>query len=32
MFPGEHDRPARHALKQELRSEVLFQIEVIALL
>ena len=32
MFPDEHDRPARHALKIELRGEVLFQIEVIAVL
>jgi 2-iminobutanoate/2-iminopropanoate deaminase len=32
MFPDEHDRPARHALKVELRAEVLFQIEVIAVL
>jgi len=32
MFPDEHDRPARHALKAELRGDVLFQIEVIALL
>jgi 2-iminobutanoate/2-iminopropanoate deaminase len=32
MFPNEHDRPARHALKVELRGEVLFQIEVIAVL
>ena len=32
MFPDEHDRPARHALKTELRGEVLFQVEVIAVL
>jgi len=32
MFPNEHDRPARHALKVELRGEILFQIEVIAVL
>ena len=32
MFPDEHDRPARHALKVELRGKVLFQIEVIAVL
>jgi len=32
MFPDEHDRPARHALKADLRGEVLFQIEVIAVL
>ena len=32
MFPDEHDRPARHATKVELRGDVLFQIEVIAVL
>jgi 2-iminobutanoate/2-iminopropanoate deaminase len=32
MFPDEHDRPARHAMKVELRGDVLFQIEVIAAL
>jgi enamine deaminase RidA (YjgF/YER057c/UK114 family) len=32
MFPTEHDRPARHALKAELRGQFLFQIEVIAVL
>ena len=32
MFPDEHDRPARHALKAELRGQFLFQIEVIAVL
>jgi 2-iminobutanoate/2-iminopropanoate deaminase len=32
MFPDEHDRPARHAIKAELRGEELFQIEVIAVL
>lgn len=32
MFPDEHDRPARHALKVDLRGKVLFQIEVIAVL
>jgi 2-iminobutanoate/2-iminopropanoate deaminase len=32
MFPDEHDRPARHAVKAELRGEFLFQIEVIAVL
>ena len=32
MFPDEHDRPARHAIKAELRGEILFQIEVIAVL
>ena len=32
MFPDQHDRPARHALKAELRGDVLFQIEVVAVL
>ncbi len=32
MFPDEHDRPARHALKADLRGQFLFQIEVIAVL
>ena len=32
MFPDEHHRPARHALKVELRGDVLFQIEVVAVL
>ncbi|HXG53186.1 MAG TPA: RidA family protein [candidate division Zixibacteria bacterium] len=32
MFPDEHNRPARHAIKAELRGEVLFQVEVIAVL
>jgi 2-iminobutanoate/2-iminopropanoate deaminase len=32
MFPDEHDRPARHATKTELRGDNLFQIEVIAVL
>ncbi|HZA56052.1 MAG TPA: RidA family protein [Candidatus Udaeobacter sp.] len=32
MFPDEHDRPARHALKAELRGQFLFQIEIIAVL
>lgn len=32
MFPDEHDRPARHALKAELRGDMLMQIEVIAVL
>ena len=32
MFPNKDDRPARHALKAELRGEMLFQIEVIAVL
>ena len=26
MFPDEHNRPARHAVKIELRGEVLFQV------
>ena len=32
MFPDDHDRPARHAIKAELRGEMLMQIEVIAVL
>lgn len=32
MFPNADDRPARHALKAELRGGMLFQIEVIAVL
>jgi enamine deaminase RidA (YjgF/YER057c/UK114 family) len=32
MFPDEHARPARHALKVELRGDMLFQIEVVAVL
>lgn len=32
MYPDEHDRPARHATKVELRGDNLFQIEVIAVL
>jgi enamine deaminase RidA (YjgF/YER057c/UK114 family) len=32
MFPDEHDRPARHATKTDLRGNLLFQIEVIAVL
>ena len=32
MFPDDHNRPARHALKVEMRGDVLFQIEVIAVL
>ena len=32
MFPDEHSRPARHAIKIELRGEVLFQIELVAVL
>jgi 2-iminobutanoate/2-iminopropanoate deaminase len=32
MFPDNHDRPARHAIKADLRGEVLFQIEVIAVI
>jgi enamine deaminase RidA (YjgF/YER057c/UK114 family) len=30
MFPSEHDRPARHAIKSEVRGEMLFQIEIFA--
>ena len=32
MFPDEQDRPARHAIKAELRGELLFQVEIIAVL
>ncbi|MFQ5918082.1 MAG: RidA family protein [Candidatus Binatia bacterium] len=32
MFPNENDRPARHAIKAEVRGEVLFQIEIIAII
>ena len=32
MFPDEHNRPARHAVKIEMRGEVLFQVELIAVL
>jgi len=32
MFPDEHDRPARHAIKSPVRGNVLFQIEVVAVL
>lgn len=32
MFPDEHSRPARHAMKTELRGDVLFQAEIIAVL
>ena len=32
MFPDEHSRPARHAVKSPLRGKVLFQIEVVAVL
>jgi 2-iminobutanoate/2-iminopropanoate deaminase len=32
MFPNQHNRPARHALKAELRGGLLFQIEIIAVL
>ncbi len=32
MFPNEHDRPARHAVKIELRGKMLFQIEIVAVL
>ncbi len=30
MFPDERDRPARHAIRVDVRGEVLFQIEIIA--
>ena len=32
MFPDEHNRPARHALKAELRGGLLFQVEILAVL
>ena len=32
MFLDEHDRPARHALKVDLRGKNLFQIEIVAVL
>lgn len=32
MFPNEEDRPARHAMKVDMRGKMLFQIEVIAVL
>ena len=32
MFPEAHNRPARHALKVDLRGKNLFQIEIIAVL
>jgi 2-iminobutanoate/2-iminopropanoate deaminase len=32
MFPDAHSRPARHALKAELRGGMLMQVEVIAVL
>lgn len=32
MFPKENDRPARHAVKGDLRGEMLFQVELIAVL
>jgi 2-iminobutanoate/2-iminopropanoate deaminase len=32
MFPEAHDRPARHAMKADMRPDVHFQVEVIAVL
>lgn len=32
MFPDEHSRPARHAMRSALRGNVLFQAEIIAVL
>lgn len=32
MFPDAHDRPARHAMKADMRPDVHFQVEVIAVL
>ena len=30
LFPSEHDRPARHAIRVDVRGEMLFQIEIFA--
>ena len=32
MFPDAHSRPARHAMTTELRGDVLFQVELVAVL
>ena len=32
MFPDKNDRPARHSIKASVRGEMLFQIELIAIL
>ena len=32
MFPDEHNRPARHAIKADIRGGLLFQVELIAVL
>ncbi len=32
MYPDAHDRPARHAIKSPVRGDMLFQIEVVAVL
>lgn len=32
MFPNHDDRPARHSIKVELRGDVLFQVEIVAVL
>jgi 2-iminobutanoate/2-iminopropanoate deaminase len=32
MFPDEHNRPARHAIKAPIRGGMLFQIEIVAVL
>jgi enamine deaminase RidA (YjgF/YER057c/UK114 family) len=32
MFPHEKNRPARHAIRVDLRGEVLFQVEIIAVI
>ncbi len=32
MFPDEHNRPARHAVTGDLRGQMLFQVELIAVL
>jgi 2-iminobutanoate/2-iminopropanoate deaminase len=32
MFPDKDDRPARHAIKSEIRTNALFQVEIVAVL
>jgi len=32
MFPNEDDRPARHAMKVDMRGKMFFQIEVVAVI
>jgi len=31
LFPEEHDRPARHAIKADFDGKVLVQLEIVAL-